>query len=144
MKFLILLCFVACFSGCRDNQTGDRVVSITPPKSFLTITEQKASADLEKILGEFEVRPRRGRLSEEEMLSLVTIFMQIDSLADAHKLGVVCLPSSSDIFASLDASLSGTPGWEILQQRAQTTGKIELFSVSAFVEASQRKGQKSR
>jgi uncharacterized lipoprotein YbaY len=144
MKLRILFCLVVCLSGCRDNQAGDRVGSISPPKSFLAITEQKTSADLEKILSEFEIRPRGGQLSKEEMLSLTTIFLQIDSLADAHKMGVVCLPSSSDIFASLDASLSDTPGWEILQQRAQTTGKIELFSVSAFVEASQRKGQKSR
>jgi uncharacterized lipoprotein YbaY len=144
MKLRILLCLVVCFSGCRDNQAGPDAVSISPPKSFLAITEQKTAADLEKILGEFEIRPRRGRLSEREMLSLTTIFMQMDSIADAHKMGVVCLPSSSDIFASLDASLSDTPGWEILQQRAQTIGKIELFSVSAFIEASQRKSQRSQ
>ena len=144
MKLRILFCLVVCLSGCRDNQAGDRAVSISPPKSFLAITEQKTSADLEKILGEFEIRPRRGRLSEEEMLSLTTIFLQIDSLADAQKMGVICLPSSSDLFVSLDASLSDTPGWWVLQQRAQKTGKIELFSVSAFIEASQRKGKKSR
>ncbi|MBP6865854.1 MAG: hypothetical protein KBC32_11390 [Candidatus Didemnitutus sp.] len=141
MKLRILFCLVVCLGGCRDNHAGDRAVSVSPPKSFQAIAEQKTSADLEKILGEFEIRPRRGRLSREEMLSLVTIFMQIDSLADAHKMGVVCLPSSCDLFASLDASLSATPGWDILQQRAQTTGKIELFSVSAFIEASQRKSR---
>jgi len=144
MKIIILIILVACLSGCRDHQAGDRAVSISPPKSLLAITEQKTSADFEKILGEFEVRPRRGRLSKEEMRSLTAIFLQIDSLADAEKMGVVCLPSSSDLFVSLDASLSDTPCWWVLQHRALPTGKIELFSVSAFIEGSQRRGAKSR
>lgn len=134
-----LLCVVLLLCGCGDRRGTDAAVSITPPQSLLSLTEQKTAADLERILGEFEIHPRRGRLSDREMLSLVPIFMQIDSLADAQKMGVVCLRSSCDLFASLDASLSGTPGWDILQQRAHSTGKVELSSVSAFIEASQRK-----
>ncbi len=126
-------------SGCSDRQTANRAVSISTPKSFLAITELKRSDDLERILGEFEIRPRRGRLSAEEMLNLASIFLQVDSLAEAQKMEVVSLPSSSDLFASLDASLSDRPGWWVLQRRAQTAGKVELFSVAAFIEASQRK-----
>ena len=140
----ILLCSVVGLCGCAKNPVSERVVSITAPQSLATITDQKTSAGFEKILSEFEIRPQRGLLSAEEMLNLTTIFLQIDALAEADEMGVVYLPSSSDLFYSLDSSLTDTPGWRVLQHRAHSTGKIELFSVSAFIEASQLYRPKKR
>lgn len=140
----ILLCLLVCLSGCRDRATGESAVSILPPKALWEIDQQKTSDDFERILGDFQIRPRRGHLSSEEMLNLAVIFLQIDAVAETKKVATVCLPFSSDLFASLDASLSDSPGWWVLQRRAQVAGKIELFSVAAFIEASQRKNSRTR
>ena len=109
------------------------VVVTVPQPSFPEDTELTPEM-VENALRSIHIFPRGAKLPKKELLLLNTFFLQMDAHATAYE-STSYIPDACDVFRSLDATFDNQPGWRSIQWRASRFGKVETFSVAAFISA---------
>lgn len=135
----LLLAFLACIALFRTRI--DDVDLLSPKRTYSSAqvdiptfpnAGKLTAGRIKTFLNDIHIIPRNARLNNTDLASVNIVLMQLQAIGDSEGY-TATLPTSSDLYSSLDATFEQEPAWEILKSRAMRNGEIEIFAVTTLI-----------